>query len=131
MINDHVGNAHRHGLPTDPRAWSLQGRPPASKRAAAVHPVRVCPSCFATIPAAQLTCPECGHTIEQMKRELTTVEGSLHELTPQQHAINQRKQVARARSREELEVIRLERGYSRGWTDHILRARSKYGPSHA
>jgi hypothetical protein len=56
------------------------------------------------------------------------VEGSLHELTPQQHAINQRKQVARARSREELEAIRLERGYSRGWTDHILRARSKYGP---
>jgi hypothetical protein len=35
----------------------------------------------------------------------------------------QRSEVGRARSREELEAIRLERGYARGWTDRILAAR--------
>lgn len=34
-----------------------------------------------------------------------------------------RAEVGRARSREELEAIRLERGYQRGWTDRILAAR--------
>jgi hypothetical protein len=52
-----------------------------------------------------------------------TVEGTLQELTAQAAAQQRRQAVGKARTREELEAIRLERGYSRGWTDHILRAR--------
>jgi hypothetical protein len=57
------------------------------------------------------------------RRELVTVEGTLQELTARDAARQRRNVVGRARTREELEAIRLERGYSRGWTDHILRAR--------
>lgn len=175
IINDHVGNSLRHGLPTDPREWSLDGRTKRKRAASDAMPVRVCPSCFATLPSTVAVCTECGHTFEAARRELVTVEGNLQELgafkvgdtvnwlwgeriysggwivknvngdravisdgkvvedVPLIHlrhpksidpARQRRNLVGRARTREELEAIRLERGYSRGWTDHILRARN-------
>ena len=123
IVNDHVGNTLRHGLPTDPRDWSLEGRPKGQKRKSDAPPVRICPSCFSAIPSAANPCPECGHEVEQARRELKTVEGDLQELPAAAIARQKRVQVGQARTREELETIRLERGYSRGWTDHILRAR--------
>lgn len=182
IINDHVGNSLRHGLPTDPRDWSLEGRTKRGKRAPSdAAPIRVCPACYATVASTLLTCPDCGHTIEPpTRRELTVVEGTLQEIgtfkvgdevewmwnermrlrgwviqeivgdratitqetkvenvplswllhpkkTVEQVARQRRQSVGGARTREELEAIRLERGYSRGWTDHILRARGQHG----
>jgi superfamily II DNA or RNA helicase len=129
IINDHVGNSHRHGQPTDPRDWSLEGRPKGKPRKPSdALPTRVCPACFATQPAAQLTCDCCGHAIDPPKpRELTVVDGTLQELPAAVVARRRRAEVGQARTREELEAIRLERGYSRGWTDHILRARGNHG----
>ncbi|NBW17238.1 MAG: helicase, partial [Caulobacteraceae bacterium] len=123
IVNDHVGNTLRHGLPTDPRDWSLEGRPKGQKRQSDAPPVRICPACFSAIPSAANPCPECGHEVEQARRELKVVEGDLQELQAAAIARQRRVQVGQARTREELETIRLERGYSRGWTDHILRAR--------
>jgi DNA repair protein RadD len=126
-VNDHVGNSHRHGLPTDPRDWSLEGRTKRGKRAPSdALPVRVCPRCFSALPSTLLTCTECGHQFEVARRELVTVEGTLQELPASVIARRKRTAVAKARTREELEAIRLERGYSRGWTDHILRARGSH-----
>jgi hypothetical protein len=189
VINDHVGNSHRHGLPCDEREWSLAGRPCRKRDKQAELPVKVCPSCFCTVASTVADCPECGHHWEPPRRELVTVSGSLQEIKqpgkfkqgdsvaykgkgpctvaaifPEKNAaflltitgndfthqdcyisdldhwdhfvakqkeeaksLEQRKQVAKARTREELEALRLERGYSRGWTDHILRARAKHG----
>lgn len=124
IINDHVGNSLRHGLPTDPREWSLEGRQKRKRAASDAMPVRVCPSCFATLPSTLDVCTECGHTFETQRRALTIVEGDLQELPAGVIARRKRQQVGNARTREELEAIRLERGYSRGWTDHILRARN-------
>ncbi len=132
IVNDHVGNSLRHGLPTDPREWSLQGRTKRNRTASQALPVKVCPSCFATIPSADQVCPVCGHEFPaRSPRELMTVEGSLQLFTVaererqrrQAAALERRHQVGKARTREELEAIRLERGYARGWTDQILRAR--------
>jgi superfamily II DNA or RNA helicase len=123
IVNDHVGNTLRHGLPTDPRDWSLEGRLKGQKRKSTAPPIRICPACFSAIPSAANPCPECGHEVEQARRELKTVEGDLQELPAAVVARQKRVQVGQARTREELETIRLERGYSRGWTDHILRAR--------
>ena len=123
IVNDHVGNTLRHGLPTDPRDWSLEGRLKGQKRKSTAPPIRICPACFSAIPSAANPCPECGHEVEQARRELKTVEGDLQELPAAVIARQKRVQVGQARTREELETIRLERGYSRGWTDHILRAR--------
>lgn len=126
IINDHVGNSLRHGLPTDQRDWSLEGRTKRGKRAASdALPVKVCDQCFSTLQSTEPVCPVCGFIFPApARRELVTVEGNLQELTPQEAARQRRHAVGKARTREELEAIRLERGYSRGWTDHILRARN-------
>ena len=125
IVNDHVGTSLRHGLPTDQREWSLEGRTKRGKRAASeALPVKVCDSCFSTLSSAEPVCPICGFVFPPpARRELVTVDGTLQELTAQAAAQQRRQAVGKARTREELEAIRLERGYSRGWTDHILRAR--------
>lgn len=126
IINDHVGNTLRHGRPTDPREWSLEGQQRRKRAPSDALPVKVCDACFSAIPSACPTCPECGHVFPQAaRRELTVVEGDLQELPAGVIARRKRNEVAQARTREELEAIRLERGYSRGWTDHILRARGQ------
>lgn len=79
IINDHVGNSLRHGLPSDPREWSLEGKAKKSKDAA--PPVKVCPGCFACIPSAARTCPECDHAFETEVREFAVIEGDLVERT--------------------------------------------------
>lgn len=128
VVNDHVGNTLRHGRPTDPRDWSLDGQTKRSKRASDALPIKVCDHCFSAIPSTAPSCPECGHVFPQAaRRELATVEGELQELPAGVIARRKRTEVGQARTREELEVIRLERGYSRGWTDHILRARGSHG----
>jgi superfamily II DNA or RNA helicase len=128
VINDHVGNSHRHGLPTDARDWSLEGRTKRGKRAPSdALPVRVCPKCFSALPSTLQVCSECGHQFEAPRRELVTVDGTLQELPASVIARRKRTEVAKARTREELEAIRLERGYKPGWTDHMLKARSSYG----
>jgi DNA repair protein RadD len=124
IVNDHVGNSLRHGLPTDQREWSLEGRQKRKRAASDALPVKVCDQCFSTLPSTEPVCPICGFVFPAAaRRELTVIDGDLQELTARDAARQRRQVVGKARTREELEAIRLERGYSRGWTDHILRAR--------
>jgi hypothetical protein len=79
IILDHVGNSLRHGLPTDPRKWSLQGKLKQQRDAA--PSVKTCPGCFAAIPSASRTCPECDHVFEAEGRDYITIDGDLVERT--------------------------------------------------
>jgi superfamily II DNA or RNA helicase len=80
IIMDHVGNTQRHGLPTDPREWKLEGR--AKKERAAAPPVKVCEGCFAAIPSGLRECPVCGHEFTPERRELAVIDGDLVEQAP-------------------------------------------------
>lgn len=118
VILDHVGNTLRHGLPDDERQWTLKSRP-KKKKGLASSDVRIkqCPSCFGVHePGPQ--CPHCGHVYESAPREVEQVEGELKELTETDRARIQwlkRREVQRARTKEELEKIARERGYKPGW----------------
>ena len=130
IVNDHVGNTLRHGLPTDPREWSLAGRVRRARQASDAIPIRICPLCFAAIPAAANPCPVCGHQMEQLPaRQLQVISGELQELDSRQRATEmqrqERREVAQARTRAELERIAQERGYRPGWVQHMLTARSQ------
>jgi DNA repair protein RadD len=83
VILDHAGNAHRHGLPDDPREWSLVG---GLKRQAANDggppPPVTCSGCFGQIrrplPDA---CPYCAHPLEaQRAQDIKAAEGQLVEI---------------------------------------------------
>ena len=78
IILDHVGNVERHGLPTEERNWTLEGRDKRKRDAA--PSVRMCPRCFAANATTAQVCSECGHEFTTEARELEVVDGELKEL---------------------------------------------------
>jgi DNA repair protein RadD len=136
VILDHVGNAHRHGLPTDEREWNLAGR---RRREGVSIPIKDCPVCFCSCPSAAQVCPDCGHLFladerDEQRRGLQHVEGELVEVTGAAHhrpRPNQQQRPRRThpaagcRTYEELLQREQERGYKPGWARHVWAARQR------
>ena len=139
VILDHVGNAHRHGLPTDPRHWSLDG---SRRRQGVSMPVRDCPVCFCCCTATARHCPDCGHTFateqhNEQRRGLQQLDGELEEVvaTHRPRPKQQKQQRPRRRSPsagchsyEQLLQRQQERGYRSGWAKHVWAARQRGRP---
>jgi DNA repair protein RadD len=79
IIADHAGNAFRHGLPDDPRRWSLKGREARQRLSAAndALPVRQCKTCFRVSPSTVDVCPGCGEEFPVIVRQLAQEDGEL------------------------------------------------------
>jgi superfamily II DNA or RNA helicase len=138
VILDHVGNAHRHGLPTDEREWNLAGR---RRREGVSIPIKDCPVCFCSCPSAAQICPDCGHLFladerDEQRRGLQQVEGELVEVTgaATRHRPKPKQQQQRPRRThpaagcttfEELLQREQERGYKPGWARHVWAARQR------
>ncbi len=130
-IMDHAGNAGRHGLPDQERAWSLDGRDRKTKGPKDAEAVRQCESCFAAYPAAQHKCPECGWMPAAKPRKVDTVDGDLAEVDTA--AVRQRApevvqrlaEQGNARSLEKLVELGRMRGMRDpvGWANHVISAR--------
>jgi len=131
FILDHAGNVARHGLPQEPRDWTLDGRQIREHGPA----VKQCPECFAMVPSAALVCDECGYHWPvpgqgDNARVVEQVGGELIELTPEiieAHRRQRHEEVARATTREELLRLARSRGYAPGWVGHVLAARARRG----
>lgn len=137
-ILDHVGNVARHGLPHEPRDWTLDGRE-RGQRSTELTTV-TCPSCYAVWPANTSTCEDCEHSFDLAReaarsqgdgsnaRQLAQTDGSLQELTPEMieaRRVQRQLELRQARTREELEALAAQRGYRRGWVDHVLNSRNR------
>lgn len=142
IILDHVGNVLTHGLPDEEREWSLDGTKKKRRKKEEEDNVKVtqCPSCFCIHePNAHQVmtdngwvhaCPSCGHKYEKKaeKEAPKQVDGVLVEMTEaQKQAIRKSKvkEVAKAKTLEELERIAEERGYKSGWAKHVFNSRIK------
>lgn len=66
ILIDLVGASILHGLPTEDRRYSLDGKP--IERTEAV-PLRPCLACGAVVHAAYTACPECGNVFAVAKRK--------------------------------------------------------------
>jgi superfamily II DNA or RNA helicase len=136
VILDHVGNAHRHGLPTDEREWNLAGR---RRREGVSIPIKDCPVCFCSCPSAAQVCPDCGHLFlseerDEQRRGIQQLEGELVEVTgaarhrpkpKQQQRPRRTHPAAGCRTFEELLQREQERGYKPGWARHAWAARQR------
>ena len=135
VILDHVGNAHRHGLPTDEPEWNLAGR---RKREGVSIPIKDCPLCFCSCPSAAQQCPDCGHLFlseerDEQRRGLQQLEGELVEIVAGAHRPKPRQQQrprrrspsAGCRTFEQLQQREQERGYKPGWAKHVWAARQR------
>lgn len=81
IINDHVNNWMKHGLPCSERSWTLDSK---KKRDGGekTPPTKQCPICWCVHPPApKCANPKCGHVYEVGEgRIISEVEGTLEEL---------------------------------------------------
>jgi DNA repair protein RadD len=119
IILDHVGNVKIHGLPDEPREWTLAGRAKGSRAAADGPPPPVdCGECFRQIrrplPPA---CPHCGALIKAQADRMASLEyadGELRkvdEVAAREIARQRRIEQGMASSMSELAAIGAARGY--------------------
>jgi DNA repair protein RadD len=125
IILDHASNVRMHGLPDDERVWSLDGR---EKRSVGAVVVRICPDCFAAIPAGRRTCDECGAEFPESEgKEIKAVEGELEEVDREALKRARKDEQRSAQTYEQLVALGRRRGY-RGaemWARHVLMARGR------
>ena len=95
---DHVGNVgkiadgefkRKHGLPSELREWTLDGRVKAKKGKKQPQEKTVdvtqCPKCYIVHEPAP-ACPKCGHVYEVKGRNLEQVDGMLVQVTEEMTA---------------------------------------------
>ncbi|MDA8230751.1 MAG: DEAD/DEAH box helicase [Magnetospirillum sp.] len=130
IILDHAGNLSRHGLPDEPRNWSLTAPKRTRKPSESGPAVRQCPTCYA-VHRPTAACPECGHQYAPMVRELEHRDGQLVELRRGDWTGG--IDLAGARGRDwfalleaaggdikRLRQIARARGFRRGWATHRM-----------
>lgn len=131
LILDHAGNTLRHGLPTEPREWSLDGREERRTRTKAERPVsvRICSVCFSASRAGVSVCGSCGHPFPVQARKVASVDGELQEitaariLTPEQRRAKQEQ--GAAQSLQALIDLARMRGYKapERWAQYVYEGR--------
>lgn len=128
VILDHVQNSASHGLPDDPREWSLLGRDAAKKKPDADNvAARTCSFCYSVSPAAATKCRECKTPFPVKRREIDEVDGELSEIEVARMRAQARKVQGAARTLEELIAIGRSRNYRapEAWAKHLIEARQK------
>lgn len=127
IILDHVGNTFRHGFPDDEIEWTLDGEKAGIRKAndSGINEFVQCENCYLVFHRSDPSCPECGWVRVPTAREIEEREGELEELEKEKVRIHLRKEVGKARTKEELEVLAKQRGYKAGWVYNILRARER------
>lgn len=128
ILLDFVGVIARHGLPDEPRDWSL--KPAERKRSAAsgdkpepgIDAVTNCPKCRAYhLPAP--VCPHCGHEYPPAaRREAEQVDTQLVEITAAEaERMRQARRIAQGKAQTVPELV--AQGMSRGRALKIVQAR--------
>lgn len=129
ILLDHVGNSARHGMPDDPREWSLLGREEKRKKDSDNVACRQCQVCFAVSPAAASKCRECGAAFPVKAREIEEVEGTLSEVEIARARREAARDQAAAKTLEDLIRLGTQRGFRNpaGWARHVFAARQSRG----
>ena len=124
---DHVNNWTRHGLPDDPRTWTLDGdtsrgkkKPPALKR---------CVQCFAVATASARQCPYCQAAYPVKARELRHVAGDLVEADIDALRISALREEYDCRTLHDWQALAKRRGFKSGWAWHRWTTRKRRAPA--
>ncbi len=133
---DHVGNISRHGSPSEPRDWSLEGRIRTGRAVTeeGEFSIRYCQNCFAAYPVAQPRCPVCGAeyvtTMEEIKQIRDVRMRVLEEarLAREKAWALSEEAEQEAESYSELCTIAKHRGYKTGWAYYRAKAKGLWVP---
>lgn len=143
VILDHVGNVHRHGMPDDPRQWSLTSK----KRKPQAHKTKTCDVCYRVFDTSgpkwredavcSMEMPEdCALTPspqpEEPRAPPVTVAGTLQPIMPPWaggvdiRSAPVKEVVKKAKTRKQLEEVAAARGYKPGWVHFIEKGRNSW-----
>ena len=124
IILDHVGACERHGLPDDPREWTLEGRDKKQDNGVGIH-VKICSRCYAAQRPGSKECKFCGHTFEIQSREVQQKDGELSEVDVLQLRRQRMISQGKCQSFDELVAEGKRRGYKRPffWAKYVMQAR--------
>ncbi len=149
IILDHVQNHMRHGLPDDPRQWSLLGRGERKSKSdgeasgrqcgpyetpvpvlirGKLHPVgSIVGGCLAVSPSAASKCVECGTPFLAKPRQIEEVAGTLSEVEIAKMRRTAAREQAAAKTLDDLIAVGMARGMRNphGWARHVIAAREQ------
>jgi superfamily II DNA or RNA helicase len=77
-LHDHAGATFDHGMPDEPRVWSLTDGFQMDTQAKSIKPksaLRTCRKCFAIYMADEPACPQCGERNIRLARIVRTSKG--------------------------------------------------------
>lgn len=126
VLIDFAGNYRRHGLPCEPREWSLEGRKKNSKKVRAVQSTE-CPKCYGVFVGILSKCPDCGHDFGSEGGGGRTVEhkdGDLVEVNLdaaralRAEKIQKWRDISQAKTLDDFKALGVKFGFKPGWA-HI------------
>ena len=131
LIFDHAGNAQVHGLPDDPREWTLDGKKKRDSSGEKSEPVRQCSiadgGCgFVHRPAP--ICPNCGRVYPVMSRMIEERDGELAEISRADAELARRairQEQGRTDTLEGLIELAKRTGKNPRWAHHVFNARKR------
>ena len=127
VIYDFVGNCYRHGLPTDDRQWSLNGKTKAKNPSGEPDVItRQCGACFRVYAGNDRICPYCGHDNGKTRKQIQQEEKEELEKVTELQKRNDRIEQGMARTYDQLVALAIKRGYEnpRGWAYRIMKVRA-------
>ena len=126
-IYDLVGNVYRHGMPTEHRDWSLDSVQRRAKNPSAEPDiiVRRCSNCQRVYSGTGRICPYCQNDNKQTRKEIEENKKIELEIIEKIEKNNNRKEIGKARTFEELVRIGERRGYKNPvyWANMIIKSR--------
>ena len=126
IIIDHVGNAHRFGLPDAKREWSLTGKKKTNSEATVK--IKQCDNCYAVYDPTEKQCPFCGFKKEVVRKNEKEHDetAELQEVTKDDFSVKlDFREPSDCNSMAELIELGFNRGYKnpRGWAYYQAKAR--------
>lgn len=127
ILLDHAGNALRHGLPDDERAWDLDGKKAREKKENGDQggpAARQCPNCFHLHPPRP-KCPSCHYVYPVAGRQIDEIAGDLAEVDPTELRRARMQEQAQTKSIDGLVELARKRGYKNPekWAGYVWTSR--------
>ncbi len=120
-VIDLKGVVHKHGMPDEPRTYSLKGR--AISLAEDVAPVRQCPECGAVF-VPEPVCPRCGYVFPPPKAQ-EVQQRAMKRAGPLWRTADDKQ---KEKKLAELRAVARMKGYRDGWVYYRFKAIFGHGP---
>jgi DNA repair protein RadD len=126
IILDHAGNSLRHGLPADPREWSLEGKPRQQRDQPQERRLRHCKACGAVNAVGAMQCVGCGAELKPTPTEQREIAAKLiaaerNQMISEIRSMSYQEARRFADSADKARLVAYAKGWRPGWVYYRVR----------